>query len=281
MLRNYLFVAGLLGIGILIGYFLMPGPGQQQTRVNEGGYLAPPASNPSAATQVIDAESLAALQHQLQQANQAREQLESRLEALQVRVDEIENARVTETVITTATASRNPQTETAPVVRSSVQALIDAGINEEQAIWIQERLDEIELQKLYLHDRASREGWLNKPRYNKERREYQNAVAELRGEVGDDAYDRLLYSLGRANRVVIRDILQNSPAAQYGLLGSDQIIEYDGQRIFGSNELSSLVTQGDAGVMTLLRVKRDGAMHDIYLPRGPLGIRMSSARVAP
>ena len=73
-----LFVAGLLGIGILIGYFLMPGPGQQQTSVDEGGYPAPSASNPSA-TQVIDAESLAALQHQLQQANQAREQLESRL----------------------------------------------------------------------------------------------------------------------------------------------------------------------------------------------------------
>jgi hypothetical protein len=42
-----------------------------------------------------------------------------------------------------------------------------------------------------------------------------------------------------------------------------------------------LVTQGSAGVMTLLRVKREGAIHDIYLPRGPLGIRMSSARVVP
>ena len=41
------------------------------------------------------------------------------------------------------------------------------------------------------------------------------------------------------------------------------------------------VTQGSAGVMTLLRVKREGVIHDIYLPRGPLGIRMSSARVAP
>jgi len=196
-------------------------------------------------------------------------------------VQELEYAGTTEDVITETSASLSPRTETEPVVRSSVQALLDAGISKEQADWIQERLDEIELQQLYLRDRATREGWLNKPRYNKERRELQNAVTELRGEIGDDTYDRLLYSLGRANRVVIQDILQNSPAAQYGLQGGDQIIEFDGQRIFGSNELSSLVTQGSAGVMTLLRVKREGEIHDIYLPRGPLGIRMSSARVTP
>ena len=280
MLRNYLFIAGSLGIGILIGYLLMPGSGPEQTSVDKGEDLAPPAFSLSP-EQVIDAESLAVLQHELQQARQAREQLETRLEVLQIRVEELERAGDTETVITTTTASGNRQAETAPLVRSSVQTLIDAGISEDQAAWIQERLDEIELQKLYLRDRATREGWLEEPRYNKERREYLNAVTELRDEVGDDAYDRLLYTLGRANRVVIQDVLQNSPAAQYGLQGSDQIIEYDGQRIFGSKELSSLATQGSSGVMTLVRVKREGAVHDIYLPRGPLGIRMSSARVAP
>jgi hypothetical protein len=280
MLRNFLLIGGLLGAGILIGYFFVPGSGEERTAMEKGEDPAPPASSLSAA-RAIDAESFSALQHELQQARQAHEQLENRLEVLQLRVEELEQVRDTDAVVTAITDSRNPQTETAPVVRSSVQTLIDAGIREEQAIWIQERLDEIELQQLYLRDRATREGWLNKPRYHKERREYQNAVTELRGEVGDDTYDRLLYSLGRANRVVVRDTLQNSPAAQYGLQGGDQIIEYDGQRIFGSNELSTLVTQGSAGVMTLLRVKREGVIHDIYLPRGPLGIRMSSARVAP
>jgi hypothetical protein len=278
MLQNYLFIASLLGIGILIGYFLPTEHGQQQTGSASAGDPASPASSRS---QAINAEPLAAQQRELRQARQAREQLEIKLEALQIRVEELEHARATEAVITTTPARRTPQTETAPPVRSSVKSLIDAGISEEQATWIQQRLDEIELQQLYLRDRATREGWLNKPRYTKERRQYQNAVAELRGEVGEDAYDRMLYSLGRANRVVIQDILQSSPAAEYGLQGSDEIIEYDGQRVFSSKELSSLVTQGDAGVMTLLRVKRGGAIHDIYLPRGPLGIRMSTARVAP
>jgi len=280
MLRNYLFIAGFLGIGILIGYLHMSGPGPQQTREDKAEYPATLAFSPSSA-QAVDAELLAVLQHELLQARQAREQLETRLEVLQIRVEELERAGDTEAVITTTTVGGNRQAESPPFVRSSVQALIDAGISEEQAAWIQERLDESELQQLYLRDRATREGWLNEPRYNKERRVYLNAVTELRDEVGDEAYDRLLYTLGRANRVVIRDILQNSPAAQYGLQGSDQIIEYDGQRIFGSKELSSLVNQGGSGVMTLLRVKREGVIHDIYLPRGPLGIRMSSARVAP
>ena len=187
-----------------------------------------------------------------------------------------------ETTSEVAAESEKPKTEkSASLVRSSVQSLIEAGISDEQAAWIQERLDDIELQQLYLRDRATREGWLNKPRYHKQRREIQNAVTELRDEVGDDAYDRLLYALGRANRVVVRDVMQNSPAAQYGLQGGDRIIEYESQRIFSSKELSTLVTEGSAGVMTLVRVERDGQIHDVYLPRGPLGIRMTAARVAP
>lgn len=280
MSRIYLFIAGILGTGILIGYLLMSGPGREQTSVDKGGDLAPPAIRPAPLLAGV-ADSFATLQHQLQQAKQAREQLETRLQALQIRVEELEHTRDTDASIEVTTASRNAQTGTTQAVRSSVQALIEAGIREDQAAWIQERLDEIELQQLYLRDRATREGWLDKPRYHKERREYLNAVTELRSEVGDDAYDRLLYTLGRANRVVVRDIMQNSPAAQYGLQRDDQIIEYEGQRVFSSKELSTLVTQGSAGVMTLLRVNREGEIHDIYLPRGPLGIRMTAARVSP
>jgi hypothetical protein len=166
-------------------------------------------------------------------------------------------------------------------VKSSVQSLIEAGISEERAVWLQQRLDENELQQLYLKDRATREGWVNTPRYHKERQQYLNTVTKLRDEIDDDEYDRLLFALGRANRVVIRDIMQNSVAGEYGLQGGDTVIQYDGQRIFSSNELSSLVTEGDSGVMTLLRVNRDGEILDIYLPRGPLGIRLSATRIKP
>lgn len=280
MSRNHVLIASLLVTGSLAVYFLVSGDGEEPATVDGGRHLLQQTSSPTSA-QATDTVLLVALQDELQQARAAREELESRLEALLIRVEELEHADDTEAVATTTIASRNPQTETPSVVRTSVQALIEAGISEEQATWIQERLDEIGLQQLYLRDRATREGWLNKPRYHKDRRELQNAVTELRDEVGDDAYDRLLYTIGRANRVVVRDVMQHSPAAQYGLQGGDQIIEYDGQRIFSSTELSSLVTQGSVGVMTLMRVKREGDIHDIYLPGGPLGIRMTAARVTP
>ena len=280
MLRYYLILLAVLGLGILLGYTLLPDTTRQPATVASGDSRPPPAAA-HAPLQPGEAETLAALHRQLQQARQAREQLAGQLEALALRLEELETGRDSAAVITAEAGSREPGQESATTLRTSVQSLIDTGIPAEQAAWLQGRLDEIDLQQLYLRDRAAREGWLNKPRYHKERRQHLNAVTDLRSDIGDDAYDRMLYTLGRSNRVVIRDTMVNSPAEQYGLEAGDSIIEYDGQRIFTSNELNTLVTQGDAGIMTLVRIQRDGEVHDLYLPRGPLGIRMSTARVSP
>jgi S1-C subfamily serine protease len=104
----------------------------------------------------------------------------------------------------------------------------------------------------------------------------------LRSEIGDDAYDRMLYALGQSNRVVVRDIMQNSSAEQYGLQANDRVYEYDGQRVFTGQELNDLVTKGgDAGSLVLVRVQRDEQQLDFYLPRGPIGIRLASSRELP
>lgn len=277
MLRNYLILTAVLGAGILVGRILLPGPAVQQATPVTG-----PPPGPVAAFSPRhpgESETLASLQQQLQQAQLAREQLAARLEMLQLRLEELETGYAGPAGALAEDREPAPQPEVKP--KTSVQALVEAGIDPEQAAWIQGRLDEIDLQQLYLRDRASREGWLKQPRYHKERSKYQDAVTDLRGDIGDDAYDRMLYTLGRANRVVIRDTMLNSPAEQYGLLAGDRIIEYDGRRVFTGNELNTLVTSGDAATLTLVRVERDGKYHDIYLPRGPLGIRMSTARVLP
>jgi C-terminal processing protease CtpA/Prc len=277
MLRYYLILAAVLCSGILVGRMLLPGPAMQQATPITG----PPPGPVATVSQLRpgEAETLAAMQQQLQQAQLAREQLAAQLEILQLRLEELETGHAGSPAALAEDREPAPEPQVKP--KTSVQALVEAGIDPEQAAWIQGRLDENDLQQLYLRDRASREGWLNQPRYHKERRKYQDAVTDLRGDIGDDAYDRMLYTLGRANRVVIRDTMLNSPAEQYGLLAGDRIIEYDGRRVFTGNELNTLVTSGDAATMTLVRVERDGKYHDIYLPRGPLGIRMSTARVLP
>ena len=276
MQRNLLILVAVLGIGIFLGYALLPAPPPAVT-----GNAAPPLPAAYTPYQPAEPETLAALQHQLQLARASREELAAELEALRSRVEELEAGDTDEDVSPRGTGNGKPEPEPTEGAGTSVQSLIDAGIAPDQAAWIQARLDEIDLQQLYLRDQATREGWLNKPRYHKERRQQLDAVTGLRSDIGNDAYDRMLYSIGRTNRVVVRDTMVNSAAELYGLLPGDRIIEYDGRRVFSSEELNTLVTQGDAGTMTLLKIERDGAYHDLYLPRGPLGIRLATARVRP
>ena len=143
MSRSLVFIAGLLVAGSLAGYFLMSGTGEEPVTVH--GQSRPQQHSASPApVQHNDATALTALQRQLEREKQAREDLQSRLESLQMRVEQLEQAGDGQNVIATAPAGQNRQSGTLPAVRSSVQALIDAGISADQAAWIQERLDDIE-----------------------------------------------------------------------------------------------------------------------------------------
>jgi len=278
MLRQGLLLIAVLCLGVLAGNYLLrgtvSGPGSPTSGALPG--------TPEVARRYNSSpdDTLARLQQRLSQADQERGWLSERVAALEVLIREFG--------MYPATGTGTPETEAetepagpAQTFRTSTEALIAAGIPAEQAAWIQARLDEYDLQQLYLKDRASREGWLKTARYNQERRQYLTAYQELRPEIGDDTYDRMLYTLGRVNRVVVRDIMQNSPGEQYGLRANDRIIEYDGQRVFNSQELKALVTQGTAGEPVLVRIKRDEQQLDIYLPRGPIGVRLAPSRELP
>ena len=227
-------------------------------------------------------EKLARLRQQLAEAEQERLWLAERLTRLEAEAGETGMPADAESGISAQDTNNTKESAArGRVFRASVDSLIETGIPAEQAAWIQARLDEYDLKMLYLKDRATREGWLKTARYNKEYRQILNAHQELRPEIGDNAYDRMLYALGRANRVVVRDILQNSTAEQYGLQANDRIIMYDGQRVFTGQELTDLVSQGTSGVPVLVRVQRDDQQIDFYLPRGPVGIRLASSRELP
>ena len=264
----------VLCTGIIAGYYLLRGE-------NANAPLGTPKivrqhkENPN--------DTITRLQQRLAQAEQEQLWLAERVSVLEAVIGKHETFPDIGTGI--------PETETieesehpAPVqaFRTSVEALIATGIPIEQAALIQSRLDEYDLKQLYMKDRASREGWLNTARYRKEQRQAQTEYRELRSEIGDDAYDRMLYAIGQGNRVVVRDIMQNSSAEQYGLQANDRVYEYDGQRVFTGQELNDLVTQGgDAGALVLVRVQRNEQQLDFYLPRGPIGIRLASSRELP
>ena len=264
----------VLCLGIIAGYYLLRGENANA-----------PSGTPEIAHQHKENpnDTITRLQQRLAQAEQEQLWLAERVSVLEAVIGKPGTfpdigAGIPETE--TIEESEHP----APVqtFRASVEALIATGIPTEQAALIQSRLDEYDLKQLYIKDRASREGWLNTARYRKEQRQAQTEYRELRSEIGDDAYDRMLYALGQGNRVVVRDIMQNSSAEQYGLQANDRLYEYDGQRVFTGQELNDLVTQGgDAGALVLVRVQRDEQQLDLYLPRGPIGIRLASSRELP
>ncbi len=145
-----------------------------------------------------------------------------------------------------------------------------------------ERLSEIfsesEMQRIELTHRARREGWNRNRRYTKA---IEAQKRHLREEIGDESYDLLLYATGRANRVVLSDVLSDSPAARAGLQAGDTILSYDGERIFATRELVRATTQGELGESVALDVLRGGEVVRLYASRGALGARLRSARRLP
>ena len=157
-------------------------------------------------------------------------------------------------------------------------ALVGRGVDEHRAAWLRERFEELQMDELYLRDDAAREGWLGKSRYHKQ---VQDLRAASREELGDEGYDLLLYASGRDNRVLLSDVLQNSPAAAAGIEPGDILDRYDGRKIFTSPELISATRQGAPGSTVPVDLVRNGEPLRVYVPQGPLGVRIRATRLFP
>lgn len=102
----------------------------------------------------------------------------------------------------------------------------------------------------------------------------------LRTELGDADYERYLRALGQYPAVRVVSIIQNSPAAKAGLLVEDRILSYGATRVFDPRDLASLTLEGRQGEPVVLDVLRGGVRVQVVVPRGPLGVSLSSAREA-
>jgi C-terminal processing protease CtpA/Prc len=160
-------------------------------------------------------------------------------------------------------------------------ALIAAGFTKAEAAYYRRRNDEAAMAQLYLRDQAEREGWIRTPRYFEALQEIRSDLESIRNEMDDDAYARYLYAVGRPNQVTVRRVLSGSAAEIAGLQPGDILIGYEGSRIFAASEVRRATRDGNAGDTVTLEVLRDGQRIQTYVPRGPLGISMSSDSVLP
>jgi len=151
----------------------------------------------------------------------------------------------------------------------------------EQAANITQMYEAVEMEKLYLRDRAQREGWMASDRFREEMDKLDERTTNLRNELGSQAYDALLYATGRPNRVIVEGTLGNSPAAQAGIKKGDTILRYADKPIYSWYDLREATGQGDANEMVAVVVQRGSKNVEIYVKRGPLGIRLDQQSVNP
>lgn len=158
------------------------------------------------------------------------------------------------------------------------ERLLSVGAHPSDVERLRESWEAVELEKLYLSDVATREGWRRSDRY---RREYRALERSLREELGEEDFDRLLYATGRPNRMVVRNVLDRSPAFDAGLQPGDVIVRYDGRRIFSHGELKRGTVGGEAGEFVTVEVQRSGDLVTLDVVRGPLGVMLQAENRPP
>lgn len=234
----------------------------------------------SIADPTVDPDRIALLKELVDQEISERRRLEKQVAELWSQVRQLEqivvkNTRLSSEERTNIDRQREASSEPG---KASEARFLAAGFDAEQAARLRAHMGEIEMERLYLRDRASREGWIRTP-------EYFEAVGQLRQgireQLGEDAYDRFLFAMDRPNRLIVESVIESSPAQQIGLQPGDTIFRYDGRRIFSYGELRSATTGGDFGESVPVEIQRNGELLEYYIQRGPLGVTLDRSSVQP
>ncbi len=281
MNKQYILIPGLFTLGVAAGIAMMYDRAKEQPAEELRGsteQIMQTADHPMAdafvVTQVSDSDRMRAIEQQLRLLDDRIGQLEELVQ------DELSDAKKSGAI-----AILKPSTVDTPVSSMSpamtTKNLVKAGIDEELAADIIRRRNEMDMKILELRDRASRDGYLDTERYARELNELREQDIPLRDEIGDEYYDRYLHASGQGNRVKVASVMMGSPAEVSGMKTGDLIFNYDNRRMFNWKELQEATSTGERGEYVNVAVLRNGQLVNLWIPRGPLGVRLSSARVKP
>ena len=148
-----------------------------------------------------------------------------------------------------------------------IERLIEAGFLPSQASMIVQRESELQMESIKARYEAERSG--DPSEYWRSRNASDNT---LREELGDADYERYLVANNRSTNVTVSSVIESSPAQSAGLQPGDEIVRYDGERVFGMTDLMRETMDGTAGQNVVVDIMRNGTSMQIVLPRGPVGI---------
>ena len=273
MVKALLIVAAALGAGLAIVLWV-----QSESGPPAIARAVPPTSANAPGDSGASASRLAELEAALNAEVEQRAALEARVTVLS---DELAALRARPAAANApgernanpqpgADASPPPFARGGPFRReaqgSQVDALVAAGFAPDRAAWIDHRTSELRMQALQAQYDAQRQGKPFDPGQG------FNGDGTLRSELGDSDYERYLKALGRPTSVGIQGVLASSPGERAGLKPGDEVVAYDGKRVFDLRDLNTLTFEGTAGEPVTVSVRRDGQTVHLTMPRGPIGV---------
>ncbi len=182
-------------------------------------------------------------------------------ETSQSPVEESENAAVDSGL------SRREEWRRRNSPENRMQRLIEAGFLPSQASMIVQRESELQMEAIQARYEAERN---DEPFDFFGSREATSEV--LREELGDADYERYLEANNRSTSVSVSSVIESSPAQSAGLQAGDEIVRYNGERVFSMSDLTREALEGTAGQNVVVDIMRDGTPMQVVLPRGPIGI---------
>ena len=160
--------------------------------------------------------------------------------------------------------------------RSSVgqrDDLIAAGLAPDRADWILQRESELRYESMQARFEARNSG-TSQDFFDAA----LNPESMLRAEIGDADYQMYLEGNNRPTSVSISNVMASSPGERAGLKSGDQIVSYDGRRVFSTWELVQQTMGGGGEGTVVVDLLRDGAPMQIVLPKGPIGVEVGRSR---
>lgn len=280
---NLLISLGFLLTGFISAYFIFGSNGENVTEISKNSAPmsnSPISANPFAVKEnSIDADRLNYLESELALVKQQLYEVNQTLQQLTVSSETETNTSRHEQVNQPSYRNRYASALTQRLY--NLDNLIRGGIDSALAEDIVRRKNSIELQRLALQDRATRDGYLNTPRYYDELAEINKQDVSLREELGDDRYDEYLYNSKQNNRIRISSVMLGSAAEQAGIEKGDIVLSYDNHRMFSWQELKDATSEGELGEYVAINIYRSGEIYSFSVPRGPLGIQLGATRLAP
>ncbi len=272
-------IAIAIGISLFAGFAL----GAYMIGAREPAGSAPAPAGASSyfdQSAAID-ERVRALESAVAEERNARQLLEEELLALYAEIDALGDASEDDAELLVAPAQdvQSVRQQRAAMLRERnspegrTQRLVEAGFSADRADWITRREAELQMEAMQAVFEARRSGEpVNRfnPAFNAER--------ALRTEIGDVEYEMYLEANGRSTAVLIGNVIESSPGQRAGLLAGDQIVAYDGTRVFNTWELNQQTMQGEPGQSVVVDIVRNDMPMQVVLPRGPIGVSTGRSR---